>query len=147
MSEENENVFSKAVMENFTPDAPAQEATPQKQEDPPPPKQEAQEDSKQEESPQEMNFKALRESKKELEQKFKELEATRTDLESQLNQTRTELETARVEFNKEELLSKGVNQSAAHVDFMIGTDDMDIMGIGADGSETPVFVNGQWAWE
>ena len=52
-----------------------------------------------------------------------------------------------VEFNKEELLAKGVNQSAAHVDFMIGTDDMDITGIGADGSKTPVFVNGQWAWE
>ena len=52
-----------------------------------------------------------------------------------------------VEFSKEELLAKGVNQSATHVDFMIGTDDMDIVGIGDDGTETPVFVNGQWAWE
>ena len=30
---------------------------------------------------------------------------------------------------------------------MIGTDDMNIYGVAADGTETPVFVNGQWAWE
>ena len=49
--------------------------------------------------------------------------------------------------SKEELGTRGVNQSSAHVDFMIGTDDLNIYGVGADGSETPVFVNGQWAWE
>ena len=49
--------------------------------------------------------------------------------------------------SKEELEARGVNQSSAHVDFMIGTDDLNIYGVGADGSETPVFVNGQWAWE
>ena len=52
-----------------------------------------------------------------------------------------------VSMSKDELLARGVNQSAAHVDFMIGTDDMNIYGVTADGAEVPVFVNGQWAWE
>ena len=46
-----------------------------------------------------------------------------------------------------ELERRGVNASSTHVDFMIGTDDMDIVGIMPDGSEVPVFVNGQWSWE
>lgn len=49
--------------------------------------------------------------------------------------------------DKEGLLALGVNQSSTHVDFMIGTDDLNIWGIAADGTETPVFVNGQWPWE
>lgn len=52
-----------------------------------------------------------------------------------------------VNLTKDELLARGVNQSAAHVDFMIGSDDLDITGITADGEEVPIFVNGQWAWE
>ena len=52
-----------------------------------------------------------------------------------------------VSMSKDELLARGVNQSAAHVDFMVGTDDMNIFGVAADGTEVPVFVNGQWAWE
>ncbi|MCF2621895.1 aminopeptidase [Collinsella tanakaei] len=51
------------------------------------------------------------------------------------------------EMTPEELRAHGVNTSSTHVDFMIGTDDMDIMGICADGTEVPVFVNGQWSWE
>ena len=46
-----------------------------------------------------------------------------------------------------ELQAAHVNHSATHVDFMIGTDDLDIVGITADGEEIPVFVNGQWGWE
>ena len=49
--------------------------------------------------------------------------------------------------SKDALLEHGVNQSATHVDFMVGTDDMNIYGLDADGTETPIFVNGQWAWE
>lgn len=45
------------------------------------------------------------------------------------------------------LLAAGMNVSSTHVDFMIGTDDMDIFGVCADGTEVPVFVNGQWSWE
>lgn len=47
--------------------------------------------------------------------------------------------------SKEELRSLGGNDSVNHVDFMIGTADMRIVGIGADGSETVVFENGSWA--
>lgn len=49
--------------------------------------------------------------------------------------------------SKEALLERGVNQSATHVDFMVGSDDLSITGILPDGTEVPVFVNGQWAWE
>ncbi|MBE6468958.1 MAG: aminopeptidase [Coriobacteriaceae bacterium] len=51
------------------------------------------------------------------------------------------------ELSTEELRERGVNTSSTHVDFMIGTDDLDITGICADGTEVPVFVNGQWSWE
>ena len=44
-----------------------------------------------------------------------------------------------------ELLNAGVNDSATHVDFMIGTPDINIKGIHADGSTTDVFINGNWA--
>ena len=47
----------------------------------------------------------------------------------------------------EELRAAHVNASSTHVDFMIGTDDLDVTGITPDGEEIPVFVNGQWAWE
>lgn len=46
-----------------------------------------------------------------------------------------------------ELEASGVNQSAQHVDFMIGTDDLDITGVTAKGEEVPVFIHGQWARE
>lgn len=52
-----------------------------------------------------------------------------------------------VSLSKDALLSHGVNQSSTHVDFMIGSDDLNIYGVAADGTETPVFVSGQWAWE
>lgn len=51
------------------------------------------------------------------------------------------------DMSAEELLAHGLNQSQTHVDFMIGTKDLSITGIGADGSETPVFVNGNFAPE
>ncbi len=46
--------------------------------------------------------------------------------------------------SEEELLARGGNRSANHVDFMIGTADMDIVGIKADGSEVKVFENGNF---
>lgn len=51
------------------------------------------------------------------------------------------------DMTREELLAAGVNDSATHVDFMIGADDLNIVGTRADGTEVPVFVNGQWTWE
>ena len=45
----------------------------------------------------------------------------------------------------EELIDAGVNDSMIHVDFMIGTEDLSIIGVESDGSETPVFINGCYA--
>ncbi|KIL50774.1 aminopeptidase 2 [Jeotgalibacillus alimentarius] len=48
--------------------------------------------------------------------------------------------------SQEELANKGLNSSITHVDFMIGSDKMDIDGISEDGSSEPVFRNGDWAF-
>ena len=45
----------------------------------------------------------------------------------------------------EELAEHGVNDSYAHEDFMVGTKDLDIIGVKHDGSEGPIFKNGNWA--
>lgn len=47
--------------------------------------------------------------------------------------------------NEEELDKHGVNDSLVHVDFMIGSDKLDIDGVKADGTKEPVFRNGTWA--
>lgn len=44
-----------------------------------------------------------------------------------------------------ERLERGLNVSMTHVDFMIGTPDLSITGIRQDGSEVPVFVDGNFA--
>ena len=46
----------------------------------------------------------------------------------------------------EEIKAKGVNDSLIHVDFMIGTDDMHIVGVKRDGSTIDVFKDGTWAF-
>lgn len=46
--------------------------------------------------------------------------------------------------NEEQLAAHGMNQSIQHVDFMVGTKDIDIDGIGYDGSVTPLFRDGDW---
>ncbi|MFS0645997.1 aminopeptidase [Siminovitchia sp. 179-K 8D1 HS] len=45
-----------------------------------------------------------------------------------------------------ELEEKGLNTSITHVDFMIGSDQMDIDGITDSGEREPVFRNGEWAF-
>ena len=52
-----------------------------------------------------------------------------------------------LDMDRDQLLAHGVNQSATHVDFMIGSDDLCVTGITTTGEEVPVFVDGQWAWE
>ncbi|MBQ9459236.1 MAG: aminopeptidase [Oscillospiraceae bacterium] len=47
--------------------------------------------------------------------------------------------------SNEELESNGLNQSAAHNDFMIGTSDLSIVGTTADGREVQVFRDGNFA--
>lgn len=49
------------------------------------------------------------------------------------------------EMSDEELAEAGLNRSQTHVDFMVGSDKMDIDGIREDGSTVPIFRNGNWA--
>lgn len=47
-------------------------------------------------------------------------------------------------YTNEQMKEMGVNDSALHVDFMVGTSDMSIIGIKKDGSEFVIFENGLW---
>ena len=47
---------------------------------------------------------------------------------------------------EEEREAKGVNSSMTHVDFMVGSADLEITGITHDGREIPVFRNGNFAF-
>ncbi|WP_404455881.1 aminopeptidase [Oceanobacillus kapialis] len=47
--------------------------------------------------------------------------------------------------DEEQLDKHGVNDSLTHVDFMIGSENLDIDGVLADGSTEAVFRNGTWA--
>lgn len=49
------------------------------------------------------------------------------------------------EMTEEELIAAGINRSNTHVDFMIGSSEMNIDGIREDGTKVPVFRNGNWA--
>ncbi|NJE33757.1 aminopeptidase [Megasphaera sp. SW808] len=49
------------------------------------------------------------------------------------------------EMTKEETEQAGLNDSMIHVDFMVGSPDLSITGIKADGSKVPVFLHGDWA--
>ncbi|MCL2377603.1 MAG: aminopeptidase [Defluviitaleaceae bacterium] len=49
------------------------------------------------------------------------------------------------EMTEAELRENGVNDSIVHVDFMIGTPDLSVIGVMEDGEEIPVFVNGNFA--
>ena len=46
---------------------------------------------------------------------------------------------------KEELDQQGVNDSLVHEDFMIGTEDLEILGVSYEGKEIPIFRNGNFA--
>ena len=48
--------------------------------------------------------------------------------------------------SKEELTAHGMNVSTVHVDFMIGSNQMDIDGIKQDGTVVPIFRKGDWAF-
>ena len=49
------------------------------------------------------------------------------------------------EMSEEELAEAGLNRSQTHVDFMVGSDKMNIDGIKEDGTIVPFFRNGDWA--
>ena len=48
--------------------------------------------------------------------------------------------------SSEELEKAGLNQSLTHVDFMIGSAEMDIDGVTEDGTSEAIFRNGNWAF-
>jgi len=45
----------------------------------------------------------------------------------------------------DELIKKGINISKNHVDFMIGTPDLEIIGTTKDNKEIPIFTNGNFS--
>ena len=49
--------------------------------------------------------------------------------------------------SKDELLKNKLNQCDSHVDFMIGTKDLNITGITKDGQEITIFKNGNFTKE
>ncbi len=49
------------------------------------------------------------------------------------------------EMSEEELIAAGLNRSQTHVDFMIGSNKMNVDGIKKDGTIVPIFRNGEWA--
>ena len=49
-------------------------------------------------------------------------------------------------YSQEELREMGVNDSMIHVDFMIGSEDLEITGITEEGSEVEIFRNGVWSF-
>lgn len=51
-----------------------------------------------------------------------------------------------LKMTKEQLLEKGINDSLTHVDFMIGTKDLKIIGITDDGQEVLIFNEGNFAF-
>ncbi|HKI52896.1 MAG TPA: aminopeptidase [Anaerolineales bacterium] len=51
------------------------------------------------------------------------------------------------ELNDEEFMAAGGNVSLNHVDFMIGSPQMDIDGITEDGNHEPVMRQGEWAFD
>lgn len=50
-----------------------------------------------------------------------------------------------VEMSNDELKAAGLNRSDVHVDFMIGSNKMNIDGIREDGTAVPIFRDGEWA--
>lgn len=49
-------------------------------------------------------------------------------------------------YTLEECEKKGINDSMIHVDFMIGSEDLNITAHTSDGRDVPIFRNGNWAF-
>ncbi len=50
------------------------------------------------------------------------------------------------DMSAEEQKAAGLNQSINHIDFMVGTKDLRVVGVTHDGKEVPVFVDGNFAF-
>lgn len=49
------------------------------------------------------------------------------------------------EMTAEELKAHGLNDSLTHVDFMIGSSDLNIYGVLEDGTKEQIFKDGNWS--
>lgn len=49
-------------------------------------------------------------------------------------------------YTDDEAHAMGINDSVSHVDFMIGTSDLSIIGVDENGKEHKLFENGEWAF-
>ena len=47
--------------------------------------------------------------------------------------------------SKDEIIKRGGNSSMIHIDWMIGSDEISVDGVKADGTAVPVLRNGEWA--
>ena len=46
----------------------------------------------------------------------------------------------------DELTEAGLNMSTTHVDFVVGSPELNVFGVTADGSEEPIISNGEWGF-
>lgn len=46
-----------------------------------------------------------------------------------------------------ELTARGINDSSIHVDFVVGSSELDIYGVAEDGKEELILAGGEWAFE
>lgn len=52
-----------------------------------------------------------------------------------------------LEMTADERQAAGLNTSSVHVDFVVGSERLDVFGVHADGSERPLLIGGEWAFE
>ncbi len=50
------------------------------------------------------------------------------------------------DMSEEELIAAGLNQSMTHVDFMIGSDALNVTAQASDGAQVPIIRQGRWAF-
>ena len=50
------------------------------------------------------------------------------------------------EMNEEQQIQVGLNQSAVHVDFVVGSPEVSVFGVTDDGREEPIIQNGEWGF-
>lgn len=51
------------------------------------------------------------------------------------------------QMSPEEQVAAGLNHSTTHVDFVVGSPQLDVVGITADGAEHPIISGGEWGFE
>ena len=51
------------------------------------------------------------------------------------------------QMSKDDQIAAGLNHSTTHVDFVVGSPELDVFGIDADGREHPIITGGEWAFE